>query len=609
MAIIREQREVDAVAKVAAANDQARAGSSPPGPEASIFSESESEKLGWSVRPASVAGFTPAESISAPDLTLDAKIAALSALAELAPFEPVASVAYRSSGRLLVIADDAVRAREAIAALVDPLTVAVLWASPLPAPAFDDAEVVTGKLESLVGYLGAFELVFETASAATPQTAPFDLVLDLLAVGAFSSHQPPQGYFHADTADAMETALRELPEMVGEFDKPKFFAYKESLCAHSRSRQIGCNQCIEICSTQAIRSDGDKVAVDPHLCMGCGACATVCPSGAMSFQYPRVADRGSQLKTLLQSYRLATKGQGETPTVMFHNATDGRDFLVALATAGKGIPAGMLPLETWHVASTGIDVLMAAIAYGAGHVSMVTAGSEAPQYLDALRREMTVAQRILNELGYAGTHFSLIDSVAQLDAAVPGQSVPVPAGFNLSNDKRSTLEFVIEHLLKHAPVKKEEIALPPGSMFGAIQVNTQTCTLCMACAGACPESALMDGADYPRLKFLERNCVQCGLCEKICPENAITLFPRLLLTDARRKETVLNESEPFNCITCGKALGTKLMIDSMLGRLTGHSMFQGEGQLKRLQMCADCRVVDMMSNKHEASILTGRPIE
>jgi hypothetical protein len=51
------------------------------------------------------------------------------------------------------------------------------------------------------------------------------------------------------------------------------------------------------------------------------------------------------------------------------------------------------------------------------------------------------------------------------------------------------------------------------------------------------------------------------------------------------------------------------MIDTMLSRLTGHSMFQGEGQLKRLQMCADCRVVDMMSNKHEASILTGQPIE
>jgi len=31
-------------------------------------------------------------------------------------------------------------------------------------------------------------------------------------------------------------------------------------------------------------------------------------------------------------------------------------------------------------------------------------------------------------------------------------------------------------------------------------------------------------------------------------------------------------------------------------------MFAGDGALKRLQMCADCRVVDMMENKSEISI-------
>ena len=151
--------------------------------------------------------------------------------------------------------------------------------------------------------------------------------------------------------------------------------------------------------------------------------------------------------------------------------------------------------------------------------------------------------------------------------------------------------------------------MPKGSLFGAIKVDTKKCTLCLACAGACPESALMDGAEVPRLNFIERNCVQCGLCENTCPENAITLVPRLLLTEARKQTVVLNESEPFNCVSCGKALGTKVMIDNMLGKLAAHSMFQAEGSLQRLRMCADCRVVDMMSNPHETSILTGRPME
>ena len=60
-------------------------------------------------------------------------------------------------------------------------------------------------------------------------------------------------------------------------------------------------------------------------------------------------------------------------------------------------------------------------------------------------------------------------------------------------------------------------------------MNKQTCTLCMACVGACPETALLDSKETPQLRFIERNCVQCGLCAKTCPEDAITLVPRLLL--------------------------------------------------------------------------------
>ena len=55
-------------------------------------------------------------------------------------------------------------------------------------------------------------------------------------------HQPPQGYF-APGADpvAQAKAVAELAAMVGEFEKPKYFAYKASICAHSRSQKTGCN--------------------------------------------------------------------------------------------------------------------------------------------------------------------------------------------------------------------------------------------------------------------------------------------------------------------------------------------------------------------------------
>jgi Fe-S-cluster-containing hydrogenase component 2 len=81
----------------------------------------------------------------------------------------------------------------------------------------------------------------------------FDLVLDLRAEPAFAQHAPPQGYFRWDGQD-LGTLLK-LREMVGEFEKPKFFVYKQKICAHSRNETVGCNACIEVCSAQAISSE------------------------------------------------------------------------------------------------------------------------------------------------------------------------------------------------------------------------------------------------------------------------------------------------------------------------------------------------------------------
>jgi len=180
--------------------------------------------------------------------------------------------------------------------------------------------------------------------------------------------------------------------------------------------------------------------------------------------------------------------------------------------------------------------------------------------------------------------------------------VAKPASFNLSPEKRTTLDFELDHLAANAPRKVEEIKLPAGAPFGALLVNKQTCTLCKACIGACPEAALLDAADAPRLRFIERNCVQCGLCAETCPEDAIELVPRLLIGAQAKQAVTLNEAEPFHCVRCGKPFGTRRMVDSMLGKLGGHSMFAGDGALRRLQMCGDCRVIDMMENRAEATI-------
>jgi ferredoxin len=179
----------------------------------------------------------------------------------------------------------------------------------------------------------------------------------------------------------------------------------------------------------------------------------------------------------------------------------------------------------------------------------------------------------------------------------------VTARFAVVQEKRSTLDMALDHLIAHAPATvPEAIELPrSGSPFGSLVINTDTCTLCLSCVSACPASALQDNPERPQLKFIEKNCVQCGLCAVTCPEDAITLQPRLLLTPQRKEARVLNETQPYQCIRCGKPFGTLKAIESMLGKLAGHAMFQGAAA-DRLKMCSDCRVIDIYSADNELKI-------
>jgi ferredoxin len=469
-------------------------------------------------------------------------------------------------------------------------------------------------------------------------TERFDLVLDLRAQPAFTMQQPPQGYFHVGAdQNALMKAVLALRDFTGEFSKPRFFSYQQNICAHSRNQQTGCTACIDVCSTRAIRSDaslkgkagrvrpaagsaeatiavaGGGVVVEPHLCVGCGACSTVCPTGAMSFAYPGPVDQGRRLRALLLAY--ANAG-GRDAALLIHSENAGTRLINELGRAARtdpsihGVPARVIPVAVWHTASIGIDLWLSAIAQGASQVWVLLTDEEAPEYRQALGAQIAVAQAILSGLGYRGTHFALLEArdLAALDAvlrAPAADGVALAASFAAQANKRSTLELALAHLLDSAPAPADDIALPAeGAPFGSLHVNADTCTLCLSCVGACPAAALQDNPERPQLRFIEKNCVQCGLCATTCPEHAIALVPRLWLADAgkaRKASRVLHEAEPFRCIRCGKPFGTALAIDNMLIKLAGHAAFQGAA-VDRLKMCSDCRVIDIHTNPGEIRI-------
>jgi len=512
---------------------------------------------------------------------------ALAALTDY-PVDVTGVVNYSSAGRLLIVGEDRPLVERAVTAA------APLHASALIVGRGHDA--IEGRATwcsrreavHLQGWLGDFRLRLLDHGDGESR---FDLVLDLCPSPLMEHALPPPGYKAPGAhADGLEAALDALRALVGTFEKPRYFRYDPDRCAHGMKGATACRRCIDACPAGAIASLVERVEVEPHLCQGGGACATACPTGAMTYGYPTVEDSLERLRRMLIAYR---ESGGDAPVVLVHDATAGvarKDAI--LAEPGKRT-GHLLPMAVEEVASLGLEAWFTALAYGARAVLLLGT----PDIPEVSRRvvdeQLEFARAILGGLGLpepALGWFDAGDDRAQ--AAMPDIQ---PARHAAIGDKRQILFAALDHLYAHGGRTKPLVTLPAGAPFGTAVVDEKSCTLCMACVTVCPAKALQHGQDVPQLRFREANCVQCGLCTRSCPEDAIRIAPRLLFDAKARNETrLLREDTPFHCVSCGDPFATASVIGRMQQRLSGHAMYRDSQTLQRLQMCGNCRVADMM---------------
>jgi ferredoxin len=479
-------------------------------------------------------------------------------------------------------------------------------------PRITEFPVVRGVIRSAKGHLGAFELTVDNYAQPAPSSrgalafgfgrdgavSRCDLLLDLSG-GAplFSAPDLRDGYLRADPGDpaAVLKAVLKARDLVGTFDKPRYITFTGDLCAHSRSKIVGCTRCLDLCPAGAIAPAGDHVAIDPHVCAGCGQCAAVCPTGAAAYALPPTDTLMRRLRALLTAYREAG---GEKPVVLIHDDAHGTPLIEALARFGDGLPANALPLAVNEVTQVGLEAIAAAFAYGASAVRLLLRAK--PRHdVAGLARTLALAEPILAGLGFGAGRVATIetddpdalgDTLRTIEPAPP---VPRPASFLPVGPKRDVMRLALRELQRAAPAPVDVVALPVGAPFGAVELNVEGCTLCLACVSACPTGALLDDPERPMLRFAEDACVQCGLCKATCPEKVITLHPQLDFRAATATARVLKHEEPFHCIRCGKPFGVKSTIERVTAKLEGkHWMFQGSAKrLEVLKMCEDCRVI------------------
>ena len=532
------------------------------------------------------------------------------------PLPDIPFVPLSSEGVALIYGTDE-RAIEAGKLSAEHLDITVLISRPktLAAPRVTEFPVVKGTIKSAKGYLGAFEITVDDYAAPAPSSrgeltfgAPrdgavsrCDLVLDLTG-GAplFSAPELRDGYLRADPGDpaAVLRAVLKARDLVGSFDKPRYITFTADLCAHSRSKIVGCHRCLDLCPAGAITPAGDHVAIDPQVCAGCGQCAAACPTGAAAYALPPADTLMRKLRVLLTTYREAG---GAKPVVLLHDEAHGTELIDALARYGDGLPANVLPLAVNEATQVGLEAVAAAFAYGASALRFLLRAK--PRHdIAGLRKTIALAEPVLRGLGFGDDRVATIetddpDALGEaLRAMAPLEPAPTARKLHAGRRQARRAAARASRAASRVARANRHRAVAGGRavrhrraqrrrLHAVSRLRLGLSDRCAHGGHRAADAALHRG----RLRAVR------AVPGDMPGEGHHAAARRSTSAPPPPRARVLKEEEPFACIRCNKPFGVRSTIERVSAKLEGkHWMFKGSARrLDVIKMCEDCRVAVM----------------
>ena len=366
---------------------------------------------------------------------------------------------------------------------------------------------------------------------------------------------------------------------------------RQDRCAKVRNRNVECLRCAEACTSGCIALVDGRLAVDARKCVGCGTCATVCPTCVLEARNPAdaqleqaclAARQGDEVAIACEQVRRALSGllvEGRAAGVVCLGRVD-ESLVCALAVkgvrrvrlvCGECSRCAQKPgLDTARLVAAEANGLLA--AWGSDARVLVTRDVPAFALADGVNTD--TARRALDAY-FAQERGNEPVNPDGPDHAASGSSdafavVRVMKDGTLPHFLPNRRERVLDSLAQLGEPQVDALA---SRLWGSVVIDGARCSSCRMCATFCPTGAIRkfddeDGAFG--VLHAPADCVKCGSCRDICPEGAI-----ILRDEARTAFLTSGAAHRYAMAPRPVQLGNaQQIVNTMRERMKGTNIFE-----------------------------------
>jgi len=345
-----------------------------------------------------------------------------------------------------------------------------------------------------------------------------------------------------------------------------------TLCSRFRSTKSECAACAAVCPAPgAVRlgdGAGNNGAAINATCVGCGACVSACPNGAIRLleDDQRVAERIAQKVRVGEAFRFAcnrAEGHAEMVLPCLSRLTEAlvlepirrgaqRVELCAPDCSGCGLRK---TAQQWERTLAFSQALCESAGLGVARISRVQVQVGDAEEIRLPARTPNSRRRLF---GAIAERLKASGDAPPLATEVVEEAEPEPfrdiVQRHSENSKRTDLLQVLDAMPGLNVTSK--VVPTAGIPLAQLEVD-QRCVACNVCETLCPTGALThreEGGNYA-LDFDAAQCTGCRVCELACYHQALHLRETVdLALLFQRSRVTLVSDKLSKCQACGERI-------------------------------------------------------